>query len=108
MSAELTDAERELLGRALSTDNTLTHVTHDGPLAVAVESILADRRAAPTGWTREEWRINGPEGPAFAIRPDHPEAEAISRRVAATTPGEYVERRTVTTYPVVTTDWEQA
>ncbi|HXH77288.1 hypothetical protein [Nocardioides sp.] len=41
--ASLTASERQLLGRALTTATVMTHVTPDGPLAKAVELIVADR-----------------------------------------------------------------
>lgn len=52
MSAELTQMERNALGHALSTDSVLFHVTHDGPVASAVEDILDARLASRSSTSR--------------------------------------------------------
>lgn len=46
--AATTEGERETLGRALSTTTSLVHVTPNGPLATAVDRILADRSTTDT------------------------------------------------------------
>lgn len=72
----------------------------------------ADQLAGrPEGVTVTEWRINGPEGPSYAIDTRHPEAEKWSRRVAAAdykAEGTHVEFRDVTTYPPVVGEWTRA
>lgn len=86
------------------------HTPHESDNDATAEHVvaLALATAQQGGTTREEWRINGPEGPSFAIDQAHPEAEKWSRRVADQEPGRYVERRTVTTFSSVMTEWERA
>lgn len=81
-----------------------THGPTEGPGLHCAEHLVGHCRMMRV----THYRINGPDGPSYAIAEDHPEAESWSRRVAAGRSDSFVERRVVTTYFAHTSDWEAA